>query len=128
MNGMERVWIAPAFIWLATLYFVIGVLMGIGMSMAHNYQLMPSHAHINLLGWVSLALFGCIYKAWPALSTSRLASLHFWTYNLALPPMMLFLIMYRLGNAGIEPALAATSLLATLGTGLFAINVFRNVR
>jgi len=27
---------------------------------------MPTHAHMNLLGWVSMALFGLIYQAFPA--------------------------------------------------------------
>ena len=32
--------------------------MGIGMAASQNHSIMPAHAHLNLLGWVSLFLFG----------------------------------------------------------------------
>ncbi len=35
---------------------VAGVAIGIGMGVAHNFQLAPVHAHTNLVGWTSLAL------------------------------------------------------------------------
>lgn len=35
------------------------------------------HAHINLVGWASMTLFGLIYRAYPALAESRLAAVHF---------------------------------------------------
>jgi hypothetical protein len=34
------------------------------------------HAHLNLVGWVSLALFGLAYRAYPSLSTRNLAKVH----------------------------------------------------
>ena len=34
---------------------------------------MPAHAHLNLLGWVSLFLFGIFYHLHPALDRSRAA-------------------------------------------------------
>lgn len=41
---------------------VVGVGMGIGMGIAHDFTLTPVHAHINLLGWVSMMLFGLYYR------------------------------------------------------------------
>ena len=34
---------------------------------------MPAHAHLNLLGWVSLFLFGIFYHLHPAVDRSRTA-------------------------------------------------------
>ena len=34
---------------------------------------MPAHAHLNLLGWVSLFLFGVFYQLHPAIDCSRAA-------------------------------------------------------
>ena len=45
---------------LAGLYFFIGVALGVGMGLSGDHHLFPLHAHINLLGWVSMALFGLI--------------------------------------------------------------------
>jgi hypothetical protein len=35
---------------------------------AHDHSIMPAHAHLNLLGWVSLFLFGIFYKLIPDLN------------------------------------------------------------
>jgi hypothetical protein len=54
-----------------------GVMLGIGMGMAHDFRLMPVHAHTNLVGWASLALMGLTLRAWPALAEGRLAVTQF---------------------------------------------------
>ncbi|WP_137181414.1 cytochrome-c oxidase [Roseomonas sp. AR75] len=56
---------------------VAGVMLGIGMGMAHDFRLMPVHAHTNLVGWASLALMGLTLRAWPALAEGRTAMLQF---------------------------------------------------
>ncbi len=42
-------------------WLVAGISLGIYMSMAHDFLLKPVHAHANLLGWATNALFGCFY-------------------------------------------------------------------
>jgi len=42
----------------ATLFALAGIGMGIAMGVMHDHAVMPAHAHLNLLGWVSLFLFG----------------------------------------------------------------------
>jgi hypothetical protein len=39
-----------------------GMGLGIFMAMNHDFAMMPVHAHINLLGWVSMALYGLYYR------------------------------------------------------------------
>ncbi len=58
----------------AALCMVVGVALGIAMGMAHDFQFAPVHAHINLLGWTSLALMGLTYRAWPELCRARTAA------------------------------------------------------
>jgi len=65
------------FLVLAASCLLVGVILGIGMGIAHDFQFAPVHAHLNLLGWASLALFGLTYKAYPELQRSRLAPVHF---------------------------------------------------
>jgi hypothetical protein len=45
---------------------LIGVSMGIYMGVFEDHALAPVHVHLNLIGWVSLFLFGLFYKSHPA--------------------------------------------------------------
>jgi hypothetical protein len=65
------------FLLLATVLLICGAVLGIVMGMQENFQLTPVHAHLNLAGWASLALFGLTYRAYPQLAATRLAGLHF---------------------------------------------------
>jgi hypothetical protein len=64
------------FLFIAAMCLVIGVSVGIYMGATHDHTLSPVHAHINLLGWASLALFGLVYKCYPDLGRSWTATLH----------------------------------------------------
>ena len=66
-----------SFLVLATLCLIGGVSMGIVMGILHQFEYAPVHAHLNLLGWASLALFGLSYRSYPALQRSKLALPHF---------------------------------------------------
>jgi hypothetical protein len=57
---------------LAGVYFLVGVKPGYAMSITENFAQMPVHAHINLLGWVSMAIFSLVYFTRPeAANASR---------------------------------------------------------
>jgi hypothetical protein len=53
-----------------------GVSLGIFMGLRHDYTFAPVHAHLNLLGWVSLALFALVYRTYPRLAEGHSARLH----------------------------------------------------
>ena len=59
------------FLTTAAFCLVCGVGLGIAMGISHDFHLAPVHAHLNLLGWASLALMGLTYRAWPELATRR---------------------------------------------------------
>jgi hypothetical protein len=65
------------FLLLATILLICGAVLGIVMGAQENFQLTPVHAHLNLAGWASLALFGLTYRAWPELAATKLARYHF---------------------------------------------------
>jgi hypothetical protein len=86
------------FVIAAAACLVAGVTLGIGMGMAHNFQLAPVHAHTNLVGWASLALMGLTFRAWPELAQGRLAVAQFVLSAgsaLAFPPGIYFAIMHE---------------------------------
>jgi cbb3-type cytochrome oxidase subunit 1 len=113
---------------LATIYFALAVGLGIAMGIAGDHRLFPVHAHLNLLGWVSMALIGLIYRSFPEAGRNRLARTQFWLHNLALPVMMTTLALKLLGNAEIEPVLAASSLVVAVAVVLFTLNLLLHAR
>jgi hypothetical protein len=117
-------------IWLklAIIYLLIGVGMGIVMGASENFTLRPVHAHVNLLGWATMALAGLIYCVFPQAGQSKLATVHFWLSNVSLPVMMIALSMLMLGNKAVIPVLAISEIVAALGIVVFAINLFLNLK
>jgi len=114
------------FLLLATILLICGAVLGIVMGMQENFQLTPVHAHLNLAGWASLALFGLTYRAYPQLAATRLAGLHFVVSatGSVLLPMGIGLAVLR--NA---PALAiVASILWLLGVLLFLAQLIRLTR
>src|SRR5687768_5783951 len=73
-GNMKR--IDLSFLTLAALALLIGVGLGIYMGATQNFQYAPVHAHLNLVGWASLAIFGLTYRAYPALADGMLAKVH----------------------------------------------------
>lgn len=63
------------FVAAAATCLVIGVCLGVTMGILHDFHLAPVHAHLNLLGWTSLALMGLTYRAWPELHANAIPAL-----------------------------------------------------
>lgn len=117
-------------IWLklAIVYLIIGVAMGIVMGASENFTLRPVHAHVNLLGWATMALAGLIYSVFPKAGESKLATIHFWLQNISMPVMMLALTALLLGNPQVVPVLAVSEIVAAIGILAFAANIFLNLK
>ena len=63
---------------------------------AHGRLITLAHGHINLLGWVEMAIFAALYYVVPTVSrrpiySLRLVKVHFWTHNFGLIGMVVFL-------------------------------------
>jgi hypothetical protein len=111
---------------LATLYFVVATALGLLMGLSQDHSLFPVHAHLNLLGWVSLALTGVLYERFPAAIGTRLYRIHFWVYNLTLPVSMVLLALALKGNEAAGPALGVISILLFGSIVVFVVNIWRN--
>jgi cbb3-type cytochrome oxidase subunit 1 len=62
---------------------------------AHGRLITLAHGHINLLGWVEMAIFAALYYVVPTLTrrpiySLRLVKIHFWTHNFGLIGMVVF--------------------------------------
>lgn len=111
------------FMLLATISLLAGVSMGIWMGIAQDFQFAPVHAHLNLLGWASLALFGLTYRAYPEMAESRLARLHL---MLTAPSAVLFPLGIALSILGVTILVAVMASFAWLaGVVLFLAGLLR---
>ncbi|MDR7313883.1 cytochrome-c oxidase [Brevibacillus nitrificans] len=119
---------AARFLKIATVYFVLAIILGIVMGISHVFAYASVHAHLNLAGWVTLAIIGLIYKAYPQAAGSRLANWHFWLHNLGLPVMQgsLFLMILT-GTESFVVGAIIGSLVLGIGILFFAINVWKHV-
>jgi cbb3-type cytochrome oxidase subunit 1 len=116
------------FLRIAVVYFLAGIALGIVMSASHDFVMRPVHAHVNLLGWVSLTLFGLFYRSVPAAAANRLAKTHFWLYNIALPVQMISLTLFLNGSTAIVPLLGLSAVTLATGVICFAVNLWRYTR
>lgn len=55
----------------------LGMVWGIVMAASQDHLLAPAHAHLNLVGWATLGLFGLYYYVTPRAAESRLARIHY---------------------------------------------------
>lgn len=116
------------FLRLAVLYGIAGIGLGLYMSATNDFAWHPVHAHLNLLGWVTLALFGLYYRAHPAAAASRLAKAHFWLFVPAHFVQMVSLALFFAGRSAVEPVLAVSSFIVAAGFLCFAGVVWRQAR
>lgn len=96
------------------------------MSITKNYTLSQVHVHINLLGWVSMAIGGLVYDRY-ATAARTLGKWHFWLHNFGVPIMMGGLVGLESGYTSFTPVVAVGSSLILLGTLVFFINLVKNV-
>ena len=82
---------------IALIYMLLGLFMGLGMAMSHDWTLVPVHSHILLLGWATMAIAGVIYVVEPRCANRKLASVHFWGHNIGFPMMMVSLAAVEYG-------------------------------
>lgn len=47
----------------ATLCVIVGMFLGIWMGVSEDHTLGPVHAHLNVIGWVSVAIIGLYHRA-----------------------------------------------------------------
>lgn len=121
-NSRTRAWFR-----LAAVYFAAGVLLGVAMGATGDHSLFPVHAHIHLLGWVSMALFGLIGTVYPSITEGRVAAAQFWMHNIGVPVMLGALALRIKGFESAEPLVGIASIVVGCSVLLFAWLVFARI-
>lgn len=110
----------------AVVYVTLGMMFGIWMSASHDHALAPAHAHLNLVGWVTMALFGVYYHLVPPAAQNRLATLHFVIATIGVWLMVPGIVLAIQGRTEVLAVLGSFATLASML--LFLTIVFRNQR
>jgi len=115
MTGVARL-----FFILAIAYAILGLLLGLHMSISQDHSQMPTHAHMMVLGWLMSAVFAFFYHLFPDVGRSRLAQIHFLLTAASGIILLVTLYMFLAGNIAVEPVLATASIGFFLAMLLFA--------
>jgi len=113
------------FAWASLAYLFIGSTIGVVMLLTST-EIAISHAHILLIGFVSMMIFGVGYHLLPVfagteLYSQKLAEIHFWLQNIGLVGLAFTLPYYR----KIALIFGIVSLIAIY---IFVYNVARSIK
>jgi hypothetical protein len=104
----------------ASLYALIGMAGGIFMGITHDHTLSPAHAHLNLVGWASVALYGLYYHVVPVAATSTLAKIQVTAATIG---VLMLAPGIGMSVLGMSPGLAIVGSLITFLSMLLFITV-----
>jgi cytochrome c oxidase cbb3-type subunit 1 len=124
-------WFAKAFIRASLLWFVGGIALGLAMSIHPAWVVYrPAHAHMNLVGFVVMMIFGVGYQMLPRffghpIHSRALAEAHIWLANLGLAGLVAgFFLAPTIGSAGMM-IVAVGGAVWALGALGFVYNMWR---
>ena len=109
----------------AVLAALAGMVWGIVMAASGDHSAMPAHAHLNLLGWVSLFLFGIFYRLHPKAEANPWAFRQVLIWIASTVVLVIGVGLVHTGHATAEPIAAIGSLAIFADTALFTWLVFR---
>ena len=129
MEPFVRNFIRSSLVWLA-----VGILLGVAMAWwpYHALAYRPAHMHANLLGFVSMMIFGVAYHVIPrfsgnSLRSRSLARVHLWVANLGLAGMVGgWVLRVPLPGAG-TPLLRLGAGVSAIGAFFFIYNIWRTL-
>jgi len=113
-----------AFFAAAALYAMIGVSWGLAMSITKDHATYSAHAHLNMLGWISMALMGTFYALLGQTVANWIKLSNFVLSNVGVVCMIsgLFLYLGQKGPASVYAPLLAIGGLSVVG-GFFVFGL-----
>lgn len=121
---------------MSVIYFIAGALIGLVMilSPGETGYYVSSHTHLNLLGFMSMMIYGVGYHILPKFSgrniySPKIMHMQFWLGNAGLIGMVAGWLFFT-GSASnfTKPVLVISSLLSLISVVLFAFNMLKTVK
>lgn len=120
--------VSRSFLVVGALYLIVGLLFGMYMGGSGDHSLKSVHAHINLLGFVLMTLFGLTYRMIPALAEGWMGRAHFFLHQAGALVLLVGLwLMFtgRVAESAIGPVMPFAEGAVLIGTAIFAVNLWR---
>jgi hypothetical protein len=115
--------LADNFLLLAVAFALLGMGFGLYIAASNDHTLAGAHAHNNLLGWVTMAIYGLYYRLVPT-AVTRLATVHF---AVTVIGNLIFPVGIGLAILDVTPALAAIGgALETVAMAIFGFIVWKH--
>jgi cbb3-type cytochrome oxidase subunit 1 len=128
MDSFVKAFLKASLAWLA-----LGVTLGVGMAVHPAWLVYrPVHVHMNLLGFVTMMIYGVAYHVIPRftghpLHSRNIAVGQWWAANVGLALMVAGFVTRANGLAFGTPMLATGGSLAALGAYGFVFNIWRTI-
>jgi len=121
--------ISAAFFAIGVVCVLCGMLFGMWMGAHGDFAAAPAHAHLNLIGWVTSALYGTFYALTRETLSAKLAWTNFILSAIGILVMIpsLFLLLLNGNDPKFEPGITAGSIFVLLGMATFAVSVFKEL-
>jgi hypothetical protein len=107
------------------LMLLAGMVWGLQMAISGDHSAFPAHAHLNLLGFVALFLFGFYYRLNPWIEGNRFALPHVWIWIGATVVLVIGVGLVHTGHDVGDPIAAVGSLAVFADALLFTWLVFQ---
>jgi len=124
-------WYIKAFIRASLLWFAAGVVLGVAMAIHPAWLVYrPAHAHMNVVGFLTMLVFGVGYQLLPRLfghplHSRGLAVAHFYLANIGLAGIVLGFLMQPHVGLGSRWVTGAGGALFALGALVWVWNLWR---
>lgn len=124
-------WFVKAFIRTSLVWFALGITLGVAMAAYPQWVIYrPAHAHMNVVGWITMMVFGVGYQLLPRLfggqlHSRTLAGVHFWLANIGLVLMITGFILAPHIGARSAPVTATGGTMFAAGAFVFVYNMWR---
>lgn len=128
-QGRATMNISRNFMVIGGLYLLVGIGLGSFMGGSGDHTLAPVHAHINLLGFTLMTVFGIAYRLVPALAGGGLAKAHFWLHQIGALILLvgLFLLMSGTAGEGIGVIFPVAEVAILVGSLCWVVNLVRTL-
>jgi hypothetical protein len=121
--------VSRGFLVIGSLYLLVGIFLGMYMGGSGDHTLAPVHAHINLLGFTLMTVFGIAYRVMPEMAGNMLARAHFWLHQVGglILLLGLFLLMTgRMAEGTAAMVMPVAEITVFLGMLCWTINLVRS--
>lgn len=124
-------WFVKAFIRASLVWFALGILLGLAMAIHPMWTVYrPAHAHMNVVGFLTMMVFGVGYQLLPRLFghplySRKLAVWHLWLANGGLAGMVLGFFTQPHVGARAGAITAGGGVLFAMGALAFVFNLWR---